>query len=136
MIIDSPPLADVIDVLPLARYVDDVLIVARLGHTRLKKLAELADLMAENSIKPAASRWSARPRPSKSSYQYYVPPAASRSLGPAVAPSARSTDRTNGEAAETARVIPPCRLRVRSPETPWSKDGSGLLDAGRIGSRC
>ena len=72
VIIDSPPLADVIDVLPLARHVDDVLIVARLGHTRLKKLAELADLMAENSIKPAGFALVGTARPSKSSYQYYV----------------------------------------------------------------
>ncbi len=72
VIIDSPPLADVIDVLPLARDVDDVLVVARLGHTRLKKLAELADLLAENSIKPAGFALVGTARPSKSSYQYYV----------------------------------------------------------------
>jgi receptor protein-tyrosine kinase len=72
VIIDSPPLADVIDVLPLARHVDDVLIVARLGHTRLKKLAELADLLAENDIRPAGFALVGTARPSKSSYQYYV----------------------------------------------------------------
>ena len=72
VIIDSPPLADVIDVLPLARYVDDVLVVARLGHTRLKKLAELADLLAENDIKPAGFALVGTARPPKSSYQYYV----------------------------------------------------------------
>ncbi len=72
VVIDSPPLADVIDVLPLARYVDDVLIVARLGHTRINKLAELADLLHENSIRPAGFALVGTARPSKSSYQYYV----------------------------------------------------------------
>ena len=52
MIIDSPPLTDVVDALPLARYVDDVLIVVRLGTTRLDKLAQLGELLAENGIRP------------------------------------------------------------------------------------
>lgn len=52
VIVDSPPLTDVIDALPLARNVDDVLIVVRPGTTRLSKLTQLGELLAENGIKP------------------------------------------------------------------------------------
>ncbi len=52
VIVDSPPLTTVVDTLPLARQVDDVLIVARLGNTRIDKLPELAELLASNGIKP------------------------------------------------------------------------------------
>jgi Mrp family chromosome partitioning ATPase len=50
VIIDSPPLNEVIDALPLARQADDVLMVARIGKTRLDKLGQLADLLAESGI--------------------------------------------------------------------------------------
>lgn len=53
VVIDSPPLNVVIDALPLARVSDDVLMVVRLGRTRLDQLAQLAELLAENSIRPA-----------------------------------------------------------------------------------
>jgi capsular exopolysaccharide synthesis family protein len=52
VIIDSPPLTTVVDTLPLARQADDVLIVARLGTTRIDKLPELAELLASNGITP------------------------------------------------------------------------------------
>ena len=52
VIVDSPPLTTVVDTLPLARQVDDVLIVTRLGTTRIDKLPELAELLASNGITP------------------------------------------------------------------------------------
>jgi Mrp family chromosome partitioning ATPase len=52
VIVDSPPLTDVVDALPLARNVDDVLIVVRPGTTRLSKLTQLGELLAENGIRP------------------------------------------------------------------------------------
>ena len=110
VIIDSPPLADVVDVLPLARYVDDVLVVARLGHTRLKKLSELADLLAENGIKPAGFALVGTARPSKSSYQYYVArgePLA-RSGAAAGAPAAfGSNGETGDDGAGDSSLSPP-----------------------------
>jgi receptor protein-tyrosine kinase len=109
VIIDSPPLADVIDVLPLARYVDDVLVVARLGHTRLKKLAELADLLAENDIKPAGFALVGTARPSKSSYQYYVArgePLA-RPGGGAIEPVYGSNGEADGGGAGDPTLSPP-----------------------------
>ena len=52
VIVDSPPLTDVVDALPLARNVDDVLVVVRPGTTRLTKLTQLGELLAENGIRP------------------------------------------------------------------------------------
>ena len=52
VIIDSPPLTDVVDALPLARSVDDVLLVVRIGRTRLNKLTQLGELLVENGIRP------------------------------------------------------------------------------------
>jgi receptor protein-tyrosine kinase len=53
VVIDSAPLTEVVDALPLARQADEVLIVARLGRTRLDSLARLTEMLAENEIKPA-----------------------------------------------------------------------------------
>jgi Mrp family chromosome partitioning ATPase len=63
VIIDSPPLTAVVDTLPLAREADDVLIVTRVGVTRLDRLTELGELLAGNDIAPRgfALLGSARP---------------------------------------------------------------------------
>lgn len=53
VVLDTPPLTEVIDALPLARYVDDVLIVCRLGATNLDRLNRLSDLLDQNDIEPA-----------------------------------------------------------------------------------
>jgi Mrp family chromosome partitioning ATPase len=53
VVVDSPPLTEVVDALPLARQVDDVVIVVRLGNSRLTQLERLADLLAQNGIRPA-----------------------------------------------------------------------------------
>lgn len=71
VIIDSPPLTDVVDALPLANYVDDVLLVVRLGRTHLAKLSHLGELLAENGIKPAGFAVVGTPRPTRSDYHYY-----------------------------------------------------------------
>jgi capsular exopolysaccharide synthesis family protein len=52
VIIDSPPLSEVIDALPLAQRADEVLIVVRLGKTQLTKLAHLAELLSRHAIRP------------------------------------------------------------------------------------
>lgn len=53
VIIDSPPLTEVVDAMPLARAVDDIVVVTRLGGSRVGKIAELAELLAENRLRPA-----------------------------------------------------------------------------------
>lgn len=71
VIIDSPPLTDVVDALPLARYVDDVLMVVRIGRTQLSKLQQLGELLAENDIRPTGFAVVGVPRPARSDYHYY-----------------------------------------------------------------
>jgi capsular exopolysaccharide synthesis family protein len=55
VVIDSPPLTEVIDALPLARLADDVVLVTRLGKTNLRKLEELGELLAQNGITPVGA---------------------------------------------------------------------------------
>ena len=71
MIIDSPPLTEVIDALPLARLADDVLIVTRLGNSRLSSIHRLGELLAENGIRPVGFAVVGVQRPSKRGYYYY-----------------------------------------------------------------
>lgn len=52
VIVDSPPLTEVVDALPLAHYVNDLLLVCRIGTTSLLQLSRLADLLEQNSIEP------------------------------------------------------------------------------------
>ncbi len=53
LVVDSPPLTIVPDALPLAKQVDDVLLVVRLGNTRLNMLEELAELLVQQGIRPS-----------------------------------------------------------------------------------
>ncbi len=52
VIIDSPPLTEVFDALPLAQESDAVLIVVRLGRSRLKRLTELGEILAQGGARP------------------------------------------------------------------------------------
>jgi succinoglycan biosynthesis transport protein ExoP len=52
VVIDSPPLSEVIDALPLAQQADEVLLVVRLGRTQLPKLQNLGELLAQHDIAP------------------------------------------------------------------------------------
>ncbi len=72
VIVDSPPLTEVVDALPLARKCDDVLIVTRLGKTRLDRIARLGELLADNGITPAGFAVIGVPPPPRSEYRYYM----------------------------------------------------------------
>jgi succinoglycan biosynthesis transport protein ExoP len=52
VVIDSPPLSQIVDALPLAQAADEVLIVARLGVSRIGALTELGELLAHNGVTP------------------------------------------------------------------------------------
>lgn len=71
VIVDSPPLNEVVDALPLAQLADTVLIVAKLGATRLDKLGQLGELLAENGVRPAGFAVVGVPRPRRGEYQYF-----------------------------------------------------------------
>jgi Mrp family chromosome partitioning ATPase len=70
VIIDSPPLTEVIDVLPLAQRAEDVLLVVRLGKSHLTKLAQLGELLARHDIKPVGFVLVGVGRPAKEGYYY------------------------------------------------------------------
>ncbi len=52
VIIDSPPLAEVVDALELARQADEVLLVVRLGQTQTTRLRRLGTLLVRTGIQP------------------------------------------------------------------------------------
>jgi capsular exopolysaccharide synthesis family protein len=78
VVIDSPPLAEVVDAMPLARQVDDVLLVVRIGTTRLNRIVELGELLAENGVTPVGFAVLGVPRRERESYAYYHSPHAER----------------------------------------------------------
>ena len=53
VVIDSPPLTAVIDALPLAQTANEVLVVARIGISKLNKLNELRNLLVEQGSYPS-----------------------------------------------------------------------------------
>ena len=68
VVLDSPPLTPLIDAMPLARQVADVVLVVRLGSSNLTQLAHLGDLLDQNDIKPAGFVVVGGPAPEESSY--------------------------------------------------------------------
>jgi polysaccharide biosynthesis transport protein len=52
VVIDAPPVTEVSDALPLSQHVDDVLIVARLGHSRTDQLTKLGEVLARQGVRP------------------------------------------------------------------------------------
>jgi capsular exopolysaccharide synthesis family protein len=68
VVLDSPPLTQVIDAMPLARQVDDVVLVTRLGSSNLAQLAHLGDLLDQNGIRPAGFVVVGGAGPEESSY--------------------------------------------------------------------
>jgi len=71
VVIDSPPLNEVVDALPLARQADDVVIVVRLGKSRLEKIHQLGELLAESGVIPAGFTVVGVPPPGRGGYRYY-----------------------------------------------------------------
>ncbi|HXC23316.1 MAG TPA: CpsD/CapB family tyrosine-protein kinase, partial [Solirubrobacteraceae bacterium] len=72
VVIDSPPLSQIVDALPLAQEADQVLIVARLGTSRMNTLTELGELLAQNGVQPLGLVLVDVERPSRGGY-YYAP---------------------------------------------------------------
>jgi capsular exopolysaccharide synthesis family protein len=79
VIVDSPPLGDVVDALQLAQHVDAVVLVVHLGISRIKKIRELAELLASSGIRPIGFALLGAPRAGRESYAYYSEPSGQRS---------------------------------------------------------
>jgi tyrosine-protein kinase len=71
VIVDSPPLTQVIDALPLASHVDDVLLVVRLGQSHLRQIKELGELLAGVGVTPAGVAIVGMPRRERQYYRSY-----------------------------------------------------------------
>jgi Mrp family chromosome partitioning ATPase/capsular polysaccharide biosynthesis protein len=52
IVFDAPPVTEVSDALPLSQHVDDVLIVARLGHSRADQLVNLGEMLSRQGVRP------------------------------------------------------------------------------------
>jgi Mrp family chromosome partitioning ATPase/capsular polysaccharide biosynthesis protein len=107
VVIDSPPLIDVIDALPLASHVDQVLVVTRLGTTRIHKLTQLGELLAANQIRPAGFALVGTPKPHRGEYYYY-------------AQGARRIRRQDQSPAAREAPAPPAQ-KEESPARPASR---------------
>ncbi len=94
VVIDSPPLTAVSDALPLAQIVDDVVIVVRLGSTKLSQLWELHDLLVEQKSYPAGIVLIGQPAPRAGGYY-------GRDAGPAHMPR----HQTEGQVAERREAL-------------------------------
>jgi Mrp family chromosome partitioning ATPase len=83
VVIDSPPLTAVADALSLAQLTDRVLVVARLGHSRLNGLEKLAALLREHSVPAPGLVLVGADRQAGSGYYYggYEQPATSNGAG-------------------------------------------------------
>ena len=53
VVFDAPPVTEVSDALPLSQHVDDVLIVARLGHSRTDQLIKLGEVLIRLNVRPS-----------------------------------------------------------------------------------
>lgn len=53
VVIDSPPMTDVGDALAFAEEADDVLLVARVGNSQVRKMSDLGELLTRSRIVPA-----------------------------------------------------------------------------------
>lgn len=75
VVIDSPPINEVVDALPLAVASDHVLLTAKLGRSRFDKLSELGELLSENGVTPSGFILIGTKPPKKSEYHYSASPA-------------------------------------------------------------
>jgi len=70
VIVDSPPLATVVDALPLAGSADEIVLVVRLGVSRLDRIRELGELLADVGVKPTGFALIGAPRQPRSYYSH------------------------------------------------------------------
>jgi receptor protein-tyrosine kinase len=91
VIVDSPPLSEVIDALPLAQQVDEVLVVVRLGRTQLTKLQNLGELLARHDIQPVG--FAVVGVPSTGEGYYYTPTSTPAERGRRPRPAQRAVSR-------------------------------------------
>ncbi|MGI8557169.1 MAG: Wzz/FepE/Etk N-terminal domain-containing protein [Solirubrobacteraceae bacterium] len=97
VVIDSPPLTAVIDALPLAMIADDLIVVVRIGHSRVNKVSDLFELLARHHRPPSGVVLVGTSETEADNYAYYTP------------------ERQESEPASelAAELSPPARARSR-----------------------
>lgn len=92
VVIDSPPLTAVIDALPLALIADHVVVVARVGHSRVNKISDLFELLARHDRRPSGVVLVGSNENEAENYSYYTPdhqgPEPASELSPVLSPPA------------------------------------------------
>jgi len=78
VVIDSPPLTEISDALPIAQEVADILVVVRLGHSRIGKLQQLGEMLAQHDLQPTGIALVGVDRPPRDAYYYASDPGAAR----------------------------------------------------------
>lgn len=92
VVIDSPPLTSVIDALPLAQLASEVLVVARLGTSRLGKLSELHDLLLQQGSYPSGIVLIGESAPTRGDNYYYAATENSQPSRAEIRRAARTTE--------------------------------------------
>lgn len=101
IVIDSPPIPEVAEVLAMADAVDCVLVSVRLGHTRRDKLTELREMLARRGVHPAGFVVTTRERLRRETdYDYPGDIAATRQ-----AAAAALEERMSGERPAAIRLV-------------------------------
>ncbi len=72
VVIDSPPLTAVIDALPFALIADHLVVVARVGHSRMNKLSDLFELLARQDRLPSGVVLVGSSEKLADAYSYYI----------------------------------------------------------------
>jgi receptor protein-tyrosine kinase len=72
VVIDSPPMTTVIDALPLAQFADEILVVARMGVSRLNRLVDLDEMFRAHATYPTGLVLVGGDVP-RDGYSYYYP---------------------------------------------------------------
>jgi hypothetical protein len=98
VVIDSPPMTDVTDALAFAEEADDVLLVARLGNSLVRKMSDLGELLTRHGVVPAGVVLVGAH--DTSSYYYY------RSSGPQPFLGGLLRRRSNYEDDHTFQLVP------------------------------
>jgi receptor protein-tyrosine kinase len=102
LLVDAPALNYVADALPVAKRVDSVIIVVRIGNTRVRDLDALAELFAQHGITPGGFVLvGAKTTPYYGMTNLTPPPAWAASLAPKPA-AAPAPTRAESEPAESA----------------------------------
>lgn len=86
VVIDSAPLTEVVDALPLAQEVGDILVVVRLGRSKVPKLVELGEILSQHGLRPSGVALVGVERSRAAGYYYYSTDTSQEAVGEPLEP--------------------------------------------------